>query len=73
MTYFKHSQFFTEDKSNAFDQINTPGTATPYSGIYRCEICGHEAVSTKGHPLPPEHHPCYQRTRWRLVAASHPA
>jgi len=30
-----------------------PGAIAPFSGIYRCCICGLEAVSTKGHHLPP--------------------
>jgi hypothetical protein len=72
MAYYKHAKFFTEDKHTDFDQLFRPGTATPYSGVYRCEVCGHEAVSTKTHPLPPEHHNAYQPTKWRLIAASHP-
>jgi hypothetical protein len=75
MTYYKHSQYFSQDNSADFDKTFAPGTPTPYSGVYRCEVCGHEAVSTKSHPLPPEHHAknaVNQRTKWRLIAASHP-
>ncbi|CAN5242790.1 hypothetical protein BH09PSE2_BH09PSE2_15150 [soil metagenome] len=51
-----------------------PGTPAPYSGIYKCQTCGREAVSTKGHPLPPQHlahnHPL--PIAWKLlVAATH--
>ena len=75
MAYYKHSKFFKADNSIHFDQTFSPGTHTPYSGIYRCEVCGTEAVSTKTHPMPPEHHPynaVSQRTKWRLIVASHP-
>lgn len=75
MAYYKHASFFLQDKHTDFDRTFNPGTATPYSGIYRCEVCGHEAVSTKTHPLPPEHHAqnaLNQRTKWRLIVASHP-
>lgn len=62
-----------------FDTIHWPGQITPFSGIYKCQSCGFEAVSTKGNPLPPEracanHHSQwrgYQGTvSWRLVAAA---
>jgi hypothetical protein len=77
MPYFKHS-VYTKSDSAAFDNIYTPGTRAPYSGIYRCVECGFEVVSTEGHPLPPEHS-CSQHSvqwrcrhgvvRWQLVSA----
>lgn len=77
MPYYKHS-VFTQSDSTAFDHIYAPGTKTPYSGIYRCTVCGFEVVSTEGHPLPPEHS-CSQHSprwtcrhgavRWQLVTA----
>lgn len=75
MAYFKHEVFFKKDQSGDFDKHLNPGVPTPYSGIYRCAVCGREAVSTKNHPLPPEHHAAnllHQRTQWRLIVASHP-
>jgi hypothetical protein len=56
----------------AFEPVYHPGTAAPYSGIYRCMTCGHEAVSTLGHPLPPQHlaHSHAQPILWRLIAAA---
>jgi hypothetical protein len=75
MAYFKHSTFFTQDNSPEFDKLHNPGITTPFSGLYRCHQCGTEADSTKGHPLPPEHHARnapHQRTRWQLIAAAHP-
>jgi hypothetical protein len=66
-----------------FDTIHRPGQRTPFSGIYRCQNCGFEAVSTHGHPLPPETS-CFQHgtqhgtnwsgaygtVTWKLVAAA---
>lgn len=75
MAYFKNPNFFIQDTSNKFDALHNPGVHAPYSGLYRCHVCGNEADSTKGKPLPPEHHPYnapHQRTRWQLIAASHP-
>lgn len=72
MAYYKYAKFLKADNHADFDKLFHPGAATPYTGIYRCELCGHEAGSTKSHPLPPEHHSVYQPTRWRLIAAAHP-
>jgi hypothetical protein len=56
----------------AFAPIYTAGTPAPWSGIYRCVFCGWEAVSTKGHPLPPQHlgHQHALPIAWRLVAGA---
>jgi hypothetical protein len=77
MPLFKH-EVFQKSESAAFDQVYAPGTRTPYSGIYRCTVCGFEVVSTELHPLPPEHS-CSQHSpkwrcrhgavRWQLVSA----
>ena len=74
MAFYKYPQYFTQQNGDAFDKLHPPGVSTPFSGLYKCEVCGHEADSTKGHPLPPEHHSRnapHQRTKWRLIAASH--
>ncbi|MDP9582526.1 UNVERIFIED_ORG: hypothetical protein J2791_001808 [Burkholderia contaminans] len=75
MAYFKHQQFLDYSNHVAFDQIHDPGVAAPHSGIYRCEGCGENAVSTYGHPLPPQNHHQHTvaqgRIRWRLIAATH--
>lgn len=75
MTYFKNQHYFRRDSSGEFDKLRTPGTVTPFSGIYRCETCGLEDVSVKGKPLPPQNHHqhAYGPIRWRLIAATHPA
>ena len=77
MAYYKDGSNFHPDNSPEFDKLFAPGTATPYSGIYRCPGCGREDVSVKGYPLPPQNH--HQHTyaqgpiKWRLIAATHPA
>lgn len=71
MALYKFSQYLATSTSAAFDAINTPGTSTPHSGVYRCEGCGHEVASNAGNPLPPQNH--HQQAvnqgaiRWRLV------
>jgi hypothetical protein len=73
MAFYKNSQFLTPSNHAAFDQLHDPGVATPFSGIYRCEGCGHEATSVQEHPLPPQNHHQHNYTqgkiRWRLIVA----
>ena len=79
MPNYKNSSYFQQNASPVFDQTYAPGVATPSSGVYRCDSCGFEAVSTQGHPLPPATI-CPQHSsgwkcqhgvvRWRLVAAA---
>lgn len=75
MAVYKYSQYLQQLNHQAFDEIHHPGNATPYSGIYRCEGCGKNEVSTQGHPLPPQNHhqhsPNQGAIRWRLVVATH--
>jgi hypothetical protein len=75
MATYKYSQFVTVEDHAAFDALNHPATQTPWSGIYRCEVCARECSSTQGHPLPPQNHhehPQRQPILWRLIAcASH--
>lgn len=76
MAWYKHASFLSQNQGELFDQLFHPGAATPHSGIYRCHVCSHEAVSTHGHPLPPQNHhthPGRQPIQWRLtVACQHP-
>jgi hypothetical protein len=75
MAIYKYSQFISQNNSAAFDPVHSAAAATPYSGIYRCEGCGVNIVSTQGHHLPPQNH--HQHTaaqgsiRWRLIVATH--
>jgi hypothetical protein len=74
MAYYKFSQFLEQNDDQAFDLIHQPGSSAPYSGIYRCEGCGHEITSVAGRTLPPQNH--HQHTgnqgtiRWRLIIAT---
>ncbi|CAN5720086.1 hypothetical protein BH11PSE1_BH11PSE1_16850 [soil metagenome] len=72
MAYIANPAMIERGNPAAFHTVHHPGEATPFSGIYRCLSCGLEAVSTKGHPLPPQHfrhrHPL--PIHWQLVAAS---
>lgn len=76
MATYKYSQFLTQLNHTAFDTITQVGHAAPYSGIYRCEGCGHEIVSTQGHTLPPQNHPQHSASqgaiRWRLIVSHEP-
>jgi len=74
MAIYKYGNYLIQRQDAIFDQVSHPATTTPASGVYRCEGCGISAVSTKGHPLPPQNH--HQHTsqqgaiRWRLVVMS---
>lgn len=76
MALYKYPQFIAKNEGEIFDQINTPGTAAPRSGIYRCEGCAKEVASNEGQPLPPQNHHQHSiaqgAIRWRLaVYAQH--
>jgi hypothetical protein len=75
MANYKYSEFLSLSNHAAFDTLSEPGREAPHSGIYRCEGCGHNVVSTFGHPLPPQNHHQHQygqgAIQWRLIAATH--
>lgn len=56
MPYYKDQKYLVHNTHEAFEKIHSPAEKTPYSGIYRCEGCGEEVISTEGHPLPPQNH-----------------
>jgi hypothetical protein len=74
MAVCKDWSFFEHSNSSAFDTIFSAGSFTPYSGIYRCEGCGQNSVSTEGMPLPARGHHGHQSSqgtvRWRLIAST---
>jgi hypothetical protein len=74
MAYYKHSRFLASNNNQAFDNTSSPGATTPYSGVYRCEGCGHEIASNQGNPLPPQNHHQHNYAqgsiRWRLIVAT---
>ena len=72
MAIYKYAHFLTKSDHQAFDQLHAAGGSVPYSGLYRCEVCGHEIVSTYGNTLPPQNHhqhPNRQPIQWRLTAS----
>jgi len=71
MALYKYSNYLTQTNDAAFDAVHQPGAATPNSGIYRCEGCGHEIASNAGNPLPPQNHHQHGSSsgsiRWKLI------
>jgi len=70
---YKYNQWVQQTTSDAFDKVYKPETATPFSGIYRCQVCGWNDVSTHGHPLPPQNHhqhPGNEPILWRLLVST---
>jgi len=74
MAIFKYNQFVIKGDHAAFDQAHGPGTAVPFSGIYRCEGCAGEIAANQGDPFPPQNHHQHQTAqgaiRWRLIVAT---
>ena len=73
MAQYKYAAFLSQNSNNVFDVLHAPGAPTPFSGIYRCVVCGREDVSTFNHPLPPQNHhihPTGQGSiRWQLIVS----
>lgn len=75
MALYKDSSHMGQVEDVIFDQLNSPGTPTPRSGIYRCTACGKEVVSEQENPLPPQTHHVHDvpaAIQWKLqVFAQH--
>lgn len=56
MALYKAGTDVKTGTGKAFEETHSPGTPTPYSGIYKCENCGREDACNKGNPLPPQNH-----------------
>ena len=73
MAFYKYPNILQKSDDGAFDMIHNPGTSAPYSGVYRCEGCGGEAVVDQPRILPPQNHHQHQAAqgaiRWRLIVA----
>ena len=71
MALYKDATHLTQSADPAFDNISTPGTAAPFSGIYRCVGCHREVASNEGQPLPPQNHHQHLAAqgfiRWQLL------
>jgi hypothetical protein len=74
MAYYHFGNYYEQITNAAFSTIQTPGSATPHSGIYRCEGSGHEITSVENHVLPPQNHHQHSAgqgaIRSRLIAAT---
>lgn len=71
MAMYKNGAYLQQSQDRAFDQVHSPGTAAPHSGIYRCEGCGHEAACNATQPLPPQNHHQHNysqgQIRWKMI------
>jgi hypothetical protein len=76
MAYYKNGEWVKETQTGALDDYfkgtYAPGEETPHSGIYHCDVCGFEVVSTKGNPLPTQDHSEHDTSKrgpikWRLI------
>jgi hypothetical protein len=77
MALYKYPQVLRQWDHAEFDKLYEPGTIAAWSGIYRCQGCGHEIVHTTGHPLPPQNHHQHAlgqgRIQWRLMVTDYTA
>jgi hypothetical protein len=71
MALYKDLKYLTKTEDAAFEAVHPPGGAVPFSGIYRCEGCGHEVVAEHARQFPPQNHPQHAPAqgaiRWRLI------
>lgn len=70
MAFYQHAGPFVQVRNVAFDTTYGPGNPAPYSGIYRCEVCGYEDACNEHQPLPPQSRAVHWHTlpvRWRLI------
>jgi len=70
MSLYKDASKLAQSSDPLFEQLRHPGQPTPRSGIYMCVNCGHEIVSSEGHPLPPQNHHQhndYSPILWKLL------
>lgn len=75
MANYKYPQYLAQSNHVAFDAIHSAASTAPHSGIYRCEGCGENIVSTHNHTLPPQNHHQHSvqqgTIRWKLIVATH--
>ena len=73
MADYKYLHYLTNAANSKFDPAYPPGTTTPHSGIYKCQGCGYETLSSAGESLPTgEHHQHANESEvmaWRLIVA----
>ena len=73
MADYKNPSYVSRSMHPRFDSVSSPGDEVPYSGIYRCDGCAHEIVSTEGNKMPPQNHHQHSADqgaiRWRLIVS----
>lgn len=70
MALFSYTGYLRYFDSTAFTNVHGPGDPAPYSGIYKCESCGHEVAIPATNPLPKMTHPRHSiesPIEWRLI------
>jgi hypothetical protein len=74
--YSTHLHQYSGQNEGEFDKIYEPGSRSAWSGIYRCIVCGHEAVHTIDKSLPPQNHHVHKsghgKIQWKLVVSDSP-
>ena len=74
MAHYEYVHYRTNLSDPKFDPAHAPGAITPDSGIYKCQGCGIEILSTAGDPLPPPSHHQHSLAQvyigWRLIVAA---
>lgn len=72
MAIYRYPQFLLRVDHTLFETPYPTGSPTPYSGIYRCRVCGQETVVKRDETLPPtDHHPHFlgdEEMYWQLTA-----
>lgn len=73
MAFYKDGTHLRQMFHPEFFKTYPPGAVTSCEGIYRCQGCGKEAISTSIQPLPPRNHhahtPGQGEVCWRLYVA----
>ena len=73
MAIYRYPQFLLRVDHTLFETLHAPGTSAPYSGIYRCHVCGQEIVAMRNESLPAADHHDHVigdgPMRWQLTAA----
>jgi hypothetical protein len=71
MALYQNGNELTHQVHQKFDEVHTPGTSAPYSGIYICTNCRDEVACNHSQPLPPQNHrqhnPARGDVRWKLL------
>jgi hypothetical protein len=74
MAVFKSLDYLQQSTHPAFDAATVPGKVTPYTGIFRCTVCGREIAAESGTVLPGNDHHAHGAgqggVQWLLVVAA---